>query len=797
MTDHPSAPDRAAELADLRARLAEAEQALGAIRTGNVDAVRVSGEHGAQIYTLSGADRAYRQLVETMSEGAATLSADGVILYCNDRLARMLELPLDRVMGSMLRTYLPPDDQQALAETLGRARTEPSRREVSLRSREGRAVPVYLSASRLDGDGAETVFALVLTDLTEQRRHAESVVAERLARSILDQAAEAIIVCDKQGLVIRASQEARRLCGCDPLQQPFGDVFRLTTAEAGPFRLAPVLHGEVLRNLDVALGGQGRELDLLLNAGPLFSGQEILGCVVTLTDITERKRSEAALRLQSAALNAAANAIVITDRGGTIQWANPAFTNLTGYTPAEAIGRTPKDLVNSGVHDQAFYTHLWDTILAGGVWFGEVTNRHKDGSQYLEEMTITPVKDDHGEITHFVALKRDLTSERALQMEFRQAQKMEAVGRLAGGVAHDFNNLLTVILTSCSFIEEELREADPIREDIHTIREASQSAATLTRQLLAFSRRQVLQPQTLDLNALVGGMEKMLGRLLGEDIIIRFQAASDLGLVIADPGQLEQVVVNLAVNARDAMAQGGTLAIDTANVDVSEAFAREHGGTSAGKYARLTVADTGCGMDPDILARAFEPFFTTKEVGKGTGLGLSTVYGIVQQSGGLLAVSSEVGRGTTFSVYLPLEAAGAQAWRPAAATAPASTAARGEAILLVEDNEPLRVLAARALRKLGYRVLEAGGLEEARRISETEKAIDLLLADVVMPGGSGHAVRVAVLGSHPGLKVLYMSGYTDDAIVQHHVLEPDVALLQKPFTPDSLGAKVREVLDAR
>ena len=387
-----------------------------------------------------------------------------------------------------------------------------------------------------------------------------------------------------------------------------------------------------------------------------------------------------------------------------------------------------------------------------------------------------------------------VTGERDLvEGELRQSQKMEAIGRLAGGVAHDFNNLLTVINTSCSFIEEELREADPVREDIRTILEASQSAATLTRQLLAFSRRQVLQPQTLDLNALVGGMEKMLSRLLGEDVIVRFTPSPDLGLVRADPGQLEQVVVNLAVNARDAMPEGGTLSLATENADVTDAYAREHGGRSAGRYAKLTVADTGCGMDPEILARAFEPFFTTKPVGRGTGLGLSTVYGIVQQSGGLLAVSSEVARGSTFSVYLPLEGPDAEAWRPA--TAPARSASRGETILLVEDNAQLRALAARALRKMGYRVHEASGLDEARRIAETERGIHLLLTDVVMPGGSGRAVSEAVLASHPGVKVLFMSGFTDDAILHHHVLDEGVALLQKPFTPDTLGAKVREVLN--
>jgi len=377
----------------------------------------------------------------------------------------------------------------------------------------------------------------------------------------------------------------------------------------------------------------------------------------------------------------------------------------------------------------------------------------------------------------------------------RQSQKMEAIGRLAGGVAHDFNNILTVITASCSFLEDGLHAPDPLLDDVRTVREAAQSAVKLTRQLLAFGRRQVLEPRPLDLNVLVAESEKMLGRLIGEDVAIRIEPAPVLGFALADPGQLEQVIINLAVNSRDAMPDGGTLTIATANVELDEAFVSLHAGSSAGPFVRLAVSDTGVGMDAETVVRVFEPFFTTKAVGKGTGLGLSTVYGIVKQSGGFIAVDSAPGRGATFAIYLPRVEPAGQPWRPP--TEARASQGRGETILLVEDNDLLRTAATRILTRLGYRVFGAGGIDEAKRLAATEGPIHLLLTDVVMLGGSGRDVSLAVAAAHPAAKVLYMSGFTDDVIVQRGVLNPGVAFLLKPFTPDSLGRKVREVLDAR
>jgi CheY-like chemotaxis protein len=370
---------------------------------------------------------------------------------------------------------------------------------------------------------------------------------------------------------------------------------------------------------------------------------------------------------------------------------------------------------------------------------------------------------------------------------------MEAVGRLAGGVAHDFNNLLTVILSYSDLVLQELSPDNPNRDDVEQIRKAAVGASTLTRQLLAFSRQQILEPQVLDMNTVVASAEKLFGRLLGEDVRVSTKLAEDLGAVKVDPGQLEQIIMNLAVNARDAMPRGGRLTIETENVDMDEAYVRGHPVARAGRYAMLAVSDTGIGMDAKTQARIFEPFFTTKEPGKGTGLGLATVYGIVKQSGGFIWLYSEPGHGTSFKIYLPRVDEPVETSQAAVPEVSGGT----ETLLVVEDVPAVRVVARQMLERQGYTVLEAPDAETALRIAaKHEGAINLLLTDVVMPDVSGRELADQLGRLRPQIKVLYMSGYTDDAIVRHGVLQEGIAYLQKPFTPDSLARKVRSVLDA-
>ena len=414
------------------------------------------------------------------------------------------------------------------------------------------------------------------------------------------------------------------------------------------------------------------------------------------------------------------------------------------------------------------------------------------------ECRVFPVASQDGEERHLrVLVIRDVTREREIEMQAAAQQRLVAIGQLAGGVAHDFNNLLTVILTSAGFLAEDLRADDPLHEDVEQIRQAGQRAVSLTRQLLAFSRKQVLKPQLIDLNQILVELEKMLRRLIGENIDLSFRQEANLPPVMADPGQLEQVIVNLAVNARDAMPEGGMLTLETGTVELDDDYAARHPGVRAGSYVMLAVSDTGIGMDRATRARIFEPFFTTKERGKGTGLGLSTVYGIIKQSGGNIWVYSEPGRGTTFKIYLPRAEDEEQIMGPAGSEkAPAMGGS--ETILLAEDEEPVRRLSTRLLKRAGYNVLEARDGLEALTLAEYHRGkIDLLLTDVVMPGPSGKILAEELVVKRPGVKVVYMSGYTDNAIVHHGVLQEGVTFIQKPFTAEELLQTIRRVLDEK
>ncbi len=477
-------------------------------------------------------------------------------------------------------------------------------------------------------------------------------------------------------------------------------------------------------------------------------------------------------------------------------YVSPAVERIWGR-PAEAFYQDP-GLWFKAIHadDSPGIGRQWAAALESGKPFVlEFRVVCPDGTVRRVVDRGTSIVDDTGRVTMVSGVVSDVTERRLLEEQFRQAQKMESVGQLAGGIAHDFNNLLTVINGMAELAVSQVAEGGQLHDDLQEIRRAGERAAALTSQLLAFSRKQILAPTAVNLNSIVAGIESMLQRLLGEDIALVVVPNDSLGIVKADPGQIEQVIANLAVNARDAMPHGGQLTIETNNVELDAEYARLHGGTlRPGSYVMLAVTDSGMGMDDVTRARIFEPFFTTKDPGKGTGLGLSTVYGIVKQSDGFIWVYSEVGKGTAFRIYLPRVADAVRDSTPA----PPVTSARGsETLLLAEDVEGLRLLAIRILEGAGYKVLTAANGEEALAVLERHtEPVHLLITDVVMPGMSGRMLAERFEITHPGIKVLYMSGYTDDVIVRHGLVDNGSAFLAKPFSAAQLTRKVREVLDS-
>ncbi|PYP33925.1 MAG: hybrid sensor histidine kinase/response regulator [Gemmatimonadetes bacterium] len=477
---------------------------------------------------------------------------------------------------------------------------------------------------------------------------------------------------------------------------------------------------------------------------------------------------------------------------GTIASLNPAFETITGFPRDEWLGRPFEQLVHSD--DLPLALELLSGVARGEPRpVNQFRIRTRKGDYRMGEFAATPQYRE-GQLASILGIGRDVTERLSLEQQLRQAQKMEAVGRLAGGVAHDFNNILTAITGYADLLLEDLGTTDRRRDDIAEIRKAAERAAGLTRQLLAFSRQQVMQVRVLDLNDVVADTQNMLGRLLGEDIALVTRLDPALGAVKADPGQLEQVIMNLAVNARDAMPGGGKLTIETANAELDDTYVREHFPARPGSYVMLAVSDTGTGMSDEVQSHLFEPFFTTKEKGKGTGLGLATVYGIVKQSGGYIWVYTEPGHGTTFKIYLP-RVAGAPAQRASGPKA-SPVGAGTETVLLAEDEAAVRAVARHALERQGYTVLEASSGEAALDLAERHSGrIHLLLTDVIMPGMNGRALALRLSELRPDLRVVYMSGYTEEAITRHGVLEPGLTYVQKPFTPEGLARKVREVLD--
>ena len=725
-------------------------------------------------------------------EPLAILDSELRIVRVNDAFSRQFRIPACSVPGTPLSIFAGgrwnlPELTDLLHTTL-RHGTPVRGAMVDLDLGFGLRTLV-VNAQRV-GTSPDASILLALDDITD-RVATESRCAHLSA--VVHSSLDSIISWDLDGNVTTWNEGAAKLYGYsedEMIGQPIDRLMPCDRSDEFGDLLADIRAGKALeRAATVRRRKDGTLVHVSLSLSPLRDGNgSIVGATGVGRDVTARVRAEEALRRTLEQMQAVVSNLPMVlwtlDRDGIVRLSEGRLLKKLGFAPGELVGQSALEMYRDSP-DVLF--HIKRAL--GG--------EQEHFTIPLGDMTLeawyVPVKAADGAIDATIGVALDITERVRLEEQFRQAQKMEAVGRLAGGIAHDFNNLLTAILGYADLVSEQLPPDGPVAADIEQIRKAGLSASSLTRQLLAFSRRQMLKPEIICINDVLTRMDVLLTRVIGEDVTLTMDLAADLANVSADPGQVEQVILNLAVNARDAMPKGGELEIETSTVELDAAFAATHVGAGTGPHVMLRVTDTGTGMDDSVRKQVFEPFFTTKEKAKGTGLGLSTVYGIVQQSGGSVWVESEPGRGATFVVYLPVVDAPVSAQ----SEAPLSQLQTGtETVLLVEDQDDVRDVARAILRHAGYTVIDASRPRTALAMVQDGVPFDLLLTDVVMPQMSGRDLAKAVAELRPDVKVLYTSGYAEDAIVKHGVLDPGLAFLPKPFTPKDLLKAVRSTIDS-
>jgi two-component system, cell cycle sensor histidine kinase and response regulator CckA len=727
-----------------------------------------------------------------------TTSTRGHFMAANDAICRLLGYTALEMSQLTPFDVMSPEETPRIPEEAEAMRRNGTLiHEKHLVAKDGRLVPVELS-SRLFEEEGRTLALSVVRDISARKRAEEArSESERRLRLHVQSTPVAVVEYDRQFRVTAWNPAAEAIFGWSA-EEALERHANFIVPESARLHVEAVFRqlldrkaGQTSVNENVTKDG-GLITCAWNNTELVSSSGETIGVASMALDVTLHKRAEALLLEKVALLDLAHDAIIVRDVRDQITFWNKGAEDTYGWAQEEAIGRVASELLKTRL--PLPLTELDGHLAENGRWEGELVHTRRDDREIAVASRWVVQRDTSGRQVGILEINRDVTEQRRAEEQFRQAQKLESIGRLAGGVAHDFNNLLTVISSCADSLGDDVASGVPAKlEEIEEIRAAGRRAAELTRQLLTFARRQVIAPVPLDLNAVVRGSEKLLRRVLGEDIELVTRLEPDVWTVRCDPGQLEQVILNLAVNARDAMPNGGKLTIDTTNAQVDERLVALHPFMRAGPYVGLTIGDSGTGMTREAKSHAFEPFFTTKPPGKGTGLGLATVFGIVKQSEGYILVESEPGRGTTFVVYLPrtLEVA---VPAPSAST----TKGRGtETVLVVEDDAHVCAVTVRSLRAGGYRVLVAHGGHEALAIAEREGPLHLLVTDVIMPGISGTDVAAALRRRQADLRVLYVSGYMDEVLTQNGVLDPETELLLKPFSGALLQERVRKILDAR
>jgi PAS domain S-box-containing protein len=743
-----------------------------------------------------------RAVMDIADEAIVTFDEHGVIDSFNRAAEQLYGYDRSEVVGRCYLMLVPEKDRARYAASLQACDAQTLAQYMSRRHRvqgvrkDGRVIDVEVGVTTVRAVG-HLVFTAAAR-LTPPGESSGERTAEELIRAALEASDDAILIIGNAHEPTFGNERFTEMWGIPQLSIETRDtralLEKMATAVEEGFSLAALENGSdmpprpgVLRMRD------GRELEV---SGYCLRAAGIRRSVWTFRDVTEQRQTELSLRQLAAIVESTTDAIISTTPDGVITSWSAGAERMFGYTAAEVIGRSAKLITPPDkLREYEELRRAGGAVKRGDrVLDFETVRLHKDGTRVDVSMSWAPIKDASGAVTGVGGIVRDISTRKRLEEQFLQAQKMESLGTLAGGVAHDFNNLMTAILGISDINLEQLPPESPLHEDFQEIRETSERAANLSLQLLAFSRRQIIEPTVVNLNDVVHRVERMLRRIIGEDITLVTGLNGELWPVKLDEGQFEQVLVNLAVNARDAMPGGGTLTVETDNVR----FDRTPIGApdlAAGEYAMLSMGDTGHGMSAEVRARIFEPFFTTKEAGRGTGLGLATSYGIVTQAGGLMRVYSEPGLGATFKIYLPRVRGRVR--RDAGRPRPAPAARGSETILVVEDECAVRTLTARVMRGLGYHIVTTEDGAEALRVMEARgDEFDLVMTDLVMPrmGGRELADRLAAGGWRA--KVLFTSGYTDDAILRHGVQEHQLAFLRKPYSPGMLAAKVRAVLDA-